>query len=244
MNAISRTEFLRRLLAGTLLLPGFAALGGALDSLRGDHVGWARLKTVEPDWRRHAGGDPTLMQFLRNQTTLNIDPQWQSADMHVLDEMRQYPLLFSQGVHVVIEPPARANVAEYIRRGGFLLVDACCNRGVTPDFDVFLQQHKDFFAAELPEAQVVTLPPEHEVYRCFFPIPDGHPPHTYFKNIFDPNKYRHGLYGVMIGQRMAGLVSLSGLQCGWDRMTAPPGHDTACMRMLVNIYIYAMTQGG
>jgi hypothetical protein len=164
--------------------------------------------------------------------------------MHVLDQMRQYPLLFSQGVHVVTEPPARANVAEYIRRGGFLLVDACCNRGITPDFDVFLQQHKDFFASELPESQVVTLPAGHEIYRCFFPIPDGHPPHTYFNNIFDPNKYRHGLYGVMIGQRMAGLVSLSGLQCGWDRMTAPPGHDVACMRMLVNIYIYAMTQGG
>jgi hypothetical protein len=46
----------------------------------------------------------------------------------------------------------------------------------------------------------------------------------------------------MIGSRMAGLISLSGLQCGWDRMIAPPGHDVACMRMLVNIYIYAMLQ--
>ena len=47
----------------------------------------------------------------------------------------------------------------------------------------------------------------------------------------------------MIGTRMAGLISLSGLQCGWDHMVAPPGNDVACMRMLVNIYIYAMTQG-
>ena len=45
-------------------------------------------------------------------------------------------------------------------------------------------------------------------------------------------------------RRMAGIISPGGLQCGWDRMIAPPGHDAACMRMLVNICIYAMLQRG
>lgn len=243
-DPITRAHFLRLLLAGAVFTPGLAALGGGLDELRGDRVGWARLKTPSPYWLRHSTGDATLMQFIRQQTTLNIDPTWYVADVESLPEMCKYPLLFSQGVHMVQSATGHGNVAEHVRRGGFLLVDACCNRDVTPDFDAFLQQETDFLAVALPEAKVVSLPSSHEIYRCCFQIPDGHPPHTFFKNIYDAQKAAHGLYGVMIGQRMAGLITLSGLQCGWDHMVAPVGNDVACMRMLVNIYIYAMMQGG
>ena len=67
-------------------------------------------------------------------------------------------------------------------------------------------------------------------------------------NVVDPKKAAHGLYGVMIGSRMAGLISVCGWQCGWDHVTeypspSPAGTDVACMRMVVNIYIYAMMQG-
>ena len=41
--------------------------------------------------------------------------------------------------------------------------------------------------------------------------------------------------------RLAGVISLSGLQCGWDGMVAPAGHNVECMKMLVNIYTYALT---
>lgn len=214
-----------------------------VDKLRADRVGWARLKTTDPWWMRHADGDPALMRFLREQTTLNIDPKWHSADVEDPSEMYKFPLLFSQSIRVVQDAAGRTNLAEYLRRGGFLLVDACCNRDINADFDVFLREHIKTLAAILPEAQVLPLVASHDIYRCFFQIPDGHPPHTYFNNIYNPQKARLGLYGVMIGTRMAGLVSLSGLQCGWSHMIAPAGHDTACMRMLVNIYVCAMMQG-
>ena len=244
MNHITRKHFLRLLLAGVAFAPGLAAFASSMDRLRGDRVGWARLKTPSLQWRRHSGSDSTLMQFFRQQTTLNIDPTWYVADVENLAEMCKFPLLFSQGVHMVSSVTGRENVAEHIRRGGFLLIDACCNRDITPDFDVFLQQQTDFLAATLPEARVVPLPASHEIYRCCFQIPDGRPPHTFFNNLYDPHKAAFGLYGVMIGRRMAGLISLSGLQCGWDHMIAPVGHDVACMKMLVNIYTYAMLQGG
>ena len=215
--------------------------------MRGDRVGWARLKTASPNWRRHAGSDPILTKFLR-RTTLNIDSAWYVADVGNMDELCKYPLLFSQNVGVVADQLGRDNVAEYIRRGGFMLVDACHDSHVTPDFDEFLGQQFAFYSAVLPEAQIVSLPTTHEVYRCFFQIPDGQPPHTFMKNIYDPRKARHGLYGVMIGPRLAGIVSVCGWQCGWDHVTehashVPFGLDIACMRMVVNIYIYAMMQG-
>jgi hypothetical protein len=53
----------------------------------------------------------------------------------------------------------------------------------------------------------------------------------------------------MFGSRMVGVIGVCGWQCGWDHVTehpspSPPGTDLACMKMLVNVYIYAMTQGG
>lgn len=245
---LSRRRFLKTVLAGVALAPGLAVFGADFDHLRGDRVGWARLKTASPHWKRHAGADPVLMKFFHDETALNIDPIWYAADVGRMSELCLYPLLLSQNVGVVADPGGRGNIAEYVRRGGFLLVDACCNRGVTPDFDLFLEQHMDFFDVVLPESRIVLLPATHEVYRSHFQIPNGKPPHTFDRGVFDPHKAQFGLYAVMIGGRMAGLVSLCGLECGWDHVTsnpsiAPAGHDVACMEMLVNIYICAMMQG-
>lgn len=246
--ALSRRRFLKTVLAGAALAPGLAVFGADFDHLRGDRVGWARLKTSNPYWRRHAGADPVLMRFFHEQTTLNIDPIWYAADVYRMNELCSYPFLFSQNVSVVTDPTGQGNIAEYIRRGGFLLVDACCSSNVTPDFDVFLEQHIEFFRVVLPESRMVLLPATHDIYLSHFQIPDGRPPHTFNGGIYDPHKAQFGLYALMIGERMAGLVDLCGLQCGWDRVTntagiAPAGHDVACMKMLVNIYIYAMMQG-
>jgi len=233
------------LLATGLILFGYAtARGEELDSLRGEHVGWARLKTPSQHWMRHSTGDPVLMKFLRENSSLNIDPTWYIADSDNLQEMCAYPLLFSQGVAVINSSRACNNIAEYTRRGGFLLIDACINKDITPDPDLFLSQQIGFLQRILPETRVSELPADHKIYRCYFQIPGGNPPHTYYNNIYNQRWAKHGLYGIWIGSRMVGLISLSGLQCGWDKMVAPPGHDVACMKMLVNIYVYAMLQGG
>lgn len=244
MNAITRKHFLKLLCAGAVGAPVLQVLAVEADKLRGDHVGWARLKTSSEYWMRHSQSDPVLLKFFREETTLNIDPRWYAADVEKLDEMSQYPLLFSQGIHMVESKTGRANLAEYIRRGGFLLIDACCHRRVTPNDDVFLQQQQTILEQTVPEARVVALPSNHPVYRCQFEIPDGKPPHTFYLNAYDAHKASFGLYGLQIGTRTAGIISLSGLQCGWDTSIKPPGHEFLCMRMLVNIYVYAMMQGG
>ena len=136
---IHRLRFLKMALAGIVFAPGLAVLGKGLDQLRGDRVGWARLKTPSPSWMRHAGSDPVLMKFFREETTLNIDPIWYAADANDLAELCKYPFLFSQGVGVITDPVGRSNLAEYFRRGGFLLVDACHDIHVTPDFDEFFR---------------------------------------------------------------------------------------------------------
>jgi hypothetical protein len=245
MNPTSRSYFLKLLCAFMLCASALASSGADVAKLRGDLVGWARLKTPSEYWNRHSASDHVLMSFLRENTTLNIDPVWHAAEVERLDQMCAYPLLFSQGVHMVQSPKGRSNIAEYCRRGGFLLIDACNNVPVNGmSHDEFLQRQINFLAEMLPEARVVPLAPTHPIYRCLFQIPNGHPPHTFYLNAYDPQKARHGVYGIQIGARMAGLIDLSGLQCGWDRVPAPAGTDVACMKMLVNIYTYAMLQAG
>ena len=249
MIAINRKTFLKLLCVSAVGTPVLPLLGADHDQLCGDRVGWARLKTSSPYWMRHSGSDPVLMNFFKEETTLNIDPAWYAADVNDLVELCKYPFLFSQGIGMIGEPAPRNNIAEYLRRGGFLFVDACCHPKVTPDFDEFLRQQIEFFSRTLPEARVVSLPTTHEIYSCHFQIPGGKPPHSFMAGIYDARKARHGLYGIMVGERMVGVISLCGLQCGWDHVTnnagtSPPGHEQACMRMLVNIYIWAMMQGG
>ena len=230
-------------ITSVLFISAFSATTAGNNNLRGDRVGWARLKTPSPYWNRHADADPALMRFLRDSTSLNIDPTWYNADAENLSQMCAYPFLFSQGIDTLRSSTSKTNLAEYIRRDGFLLIDACINGGVTRDPDVFLAQQMQLLAEILPEARVVMLPVNHNIYRCYFQISDGKPPHTYDNNAPDPRWTKHGLYGIQIGSRLAGVITLSGLQCGWAGVPAPPRHNIACMKMLVNIYIYSMMQG-
>lgn len=231
-----------QLLALAMALWAGSAFAGELDKMRGDRVGWARLQTPSEHWKRHARSDPVLAEFLRDNTSLNIDPTWYAADVANLGELCKYPMVFSQGVEMIQSDTSKSNLAEYIRRGGFLLIDACINKNITPDPDVFLEGQERFLAGILPESRIVPLRPEHDIFRCYFAIPAGTPPHMYNGNVYDPRWAKHGLYAVMIGSRMAGIISVCGLQCGWDRMIAPPGRAEECMRMVVNIYTYAMLQ--
>jgi hypothetical protein len=226
-----------------LFRASFAVVLLAAGALRAEPVGWARLKTPTEFWKRHIDGDSNLTRFIRANTSLDIDPVWYVADVERLDEMCKYPLLFAQSIVVVDSAAGKVNLAEYVRRGGFLFIDACCNRIINPSADAFLKNHVERLREILPEARVVPLPNTHEIYRCFFRI-EGGPPHTYDQNVFDAERQKHGLYAIEIGNRVAGIITLSGLQCGWSGQAAPPGHDVLCMRMMVNIYVFAMMQGG
>lgn len=228
------------------LIPFFAILLLAVparannnESLRGERVCWARLKTASPHWKGHAESDPRLMQFFREQTTLNIDPTWYEADVEKLSDLCAYPFLFSQSIIPVISQNGRTNLGEYVRRGGFLLIDACINPGFRGDPNAFISGQIRTLGACLPEARVVEIPKDHEIFRCLYRLPDG-PPHTEDHAGWGD----HPFLGIYIGPRLAGVISTSGMQCGWAGMKQVYGHNTLCMKMLVNIYVYAMLHAG
>ena len=213
----------------------------ATPPIRGGRVAWARIVTDDPQWHRHTRSDADLSAFIRTQTSLNLDPTWFTARPGVLAELCAYPILFSTDLTSITKPAEQANLREYLARGGFLLVDACINtREVNPDPDRFLANNRAAFATLLHGCQIKPLAPDHEIYRCYFQ-PRDTPPHSYMDSVYDAKWARHPLYGVHHQDRMVAVISLSGLQCGWDRMTAGD-HATQCMQMVVNIYAHAMTR--
>jgi hypothetical protein len=233
----------RFLLVTSLLLAPAAAdplSDTSPDTPSGGKVEWARLKTASPTWARHIQSDPYLLRFIRTSTTLNIDTVWRVADVENLQQMCAYPFLFSEGLHHITDPQGLDNLREYIKRGGFVFVDSCTNPAVNPDPNDYLAMQIKTLQTIFPDARIERVPDDNEIFHNCFDMKDGLP-HTYWGNNYDPAWAKFGLYAVYSGGRLISLISLCGLQCGWSAMDRDPDHIANCMKMVVNIYIYAIT---
>lgn len=245
MNIFLRPRPHRRMILITLALLATAAPillpAQSGEPFRGGRVGWARLQTPDAHWRRHSETDRNLSSFIRTRTSLNIDETWYTARIEQLDELCAFPLIFANTLSAVKNPADLNNLTEYLRRGGFLVVDACINGGINPYPEPFLAINTQVFQKLIPGCVIRPLPANHPVYRSFFTM-EQTPPHTYNRGVYDPRWARHGLHGVFVHDRMVSLISLSGLQCGWSGVPSEPDHNIRCMEMMLNIYIHAMTR--
>lgn len=205
---------------------------------RGGRVGWARLITPSGQWDIHSDRDPDLAEFIRKQTSLNIDPTWNAVDAGDLEKLCAYPFIYAKDLSRVMSQHDLGNIGEYLRRGGFILIDPC---SATASFsaDSFLRQHGELFSRLLPGSTVRELPDSHEIFRCYFTVT--------VDDLFSPDMIRAGaskppkigMLGVFQGDRLIAVISVSGLECGWPQT---PGRTPGCMKAIVNTYVYAMTR--
>lgn len=221
-----------------LLAVGLHAAGPSEEKFRGSRVEWVRLATSDPYWNRHANSDNQLLRLLKVTTTLNVRGPWRSVSAEDISALTAHPMIYAADVSV-LGPNESKNFAEYLRRGGFVLIDACINLAINPDPRVFFLRQVALLKQQLPELQVVELPPEHEIFSIFFAIKGGPPmtrrPDTWSKTETFP------LRALMVKERMVGVISLCGLQCGWDEVSTQKAEIEA-MKMATNIYIYAMSR--
>jgi hypothetical protein len=228
---------MHRLLSFSILLAGWGAQAEAAappDRARGGKVEWARLISGA-HWNRHIAGDDELLQFLRKNTSLDIDATWHSAHPANLESLSKYPFIFSAGLYS-LSAAERHNVGEYLRRGGFLLIDACSNSGINPDRPKFVRDHIGILRSEFPDLRVTVLPTEHEIFTIYFRIRERPPQArtTHAEPVYP-------LYACYSGDRLLSMISISCLQCGWSgigRLASP----NEFREMVTNIYVYAMTR--
>jgi hypothetical protein len=203
----------------------------------GGKVEWARLKTPSRSWNRHAESDHFLLEYIHNSTSLDIDPAWHAADVNNLTQMCAYPFLFCEGLGYVDED-GRKNLHEYIQRGGFLFIDSC----IAPNVN---RLETDFIATQLaalheilPDMRTEAIPPDHPIFHNCFDMVDGLP-NTRVDDL--PDWPPEGLTAIYSHNRLVCILSVSGLQCGWSGIKRSQEHCTNCMKMMINIYFYAIT---
>jgi hypothetical protein len=224
-------------LAALLLLTPSLARATETDLGGGGKVEWARLKTPSPSWNRHARSDHYLIQFIRDSTTLDIDPSWHAADVNSLNEMCAYPFLFCEGLGDVDEA-GRRNVREYLQRGGFLFIDSCIAPQVNLREDDFIAAQMAALHEILPDLRTEPIPADHAIFHNCFDMVDGLP-NTRIDDL--PDWPPEGLTAIYSQNRLVCILSVSGLQCGWAGIIHSQEHCTNCMKMMINIYFYAIT---
>jgi hypothetical protein len=244
MADISREKFLKLLAAGGASVLGLGSIARAQDTSKGLAVPWGRLKFIgeqgdTEDWHVHPNGDLNLIDTIRDETSLNIEKKWNIADVADLKSMVSYPFLFMHAeVSPVFTTDDRANLREYLMRGGFLFGEDCVNgygrHGFGHNNDFFFRGMADELTSLVPGATFERLALDHPLFRCFYHF--DHWPHM--------QGIPHGPWGLTWNGRLIALLSPSDLHCAWANGDAWFGHDkqVEAMQMGTNIYIHAMTQ--
>ncbi len=244
---MTRRDFIRLTAAGVaagLMAQPLAALA---ETVRGPLLPWARLKFPcrggdLDDWNVHPNGDLNLIDEIRARTSLNVEKKWNVANIAQLETLTPFPFIF---MHAELAPALGnkdvANLREYLLRGGFLFAEDCVNGKGRSDRsgDEFYRRMRDAeFARILPEAKLEALPNDHPVFHCFYQMPDGLP--------LMPKRKPHGLQGLKVNGRIVALLSASDIHCGWANGEEWFGHEKhgAAIEMGINIYLFAMSEGG
>src|SRR5258708_34800901 len=108
-NFFNRT--MRKKIKGALVIVAFA-LGPAYAQVqtddappthetvvpRGGREGWARLITANGHWKRHARSDSDLSDFIRTQTSINMDTTRYAADQADLKPLGALQVIFGNRI--------------------------------------------------------------------------------------------------------------------------------------------------
>lgn len=236
----TRRAFLRQSVTAAVasLLAARRLAGQTVPENANSGLAWGRLVTPSQYWTIHEDQDPVVAGFLRRAAQVNMDPVSRPVHADQLEELCSYPFLFTNNLTPLSGEADRANLAEYLRRGGFIYIDGCIEWRVTPSFPDFYRQHIAYFAQLIPGSDVRMLDENHPIFRSFLPVGEastrtgrGHRGHW--------GPVAEALYGVYAGDRMISLLSLDHLMCGWP---SDPERANNCVRQIANIYVYAMTR--
>ena len=114
-------------------------------------------------------------------------------------------------------------------------VSLCHNPSINRNIPAFFKSQVKFLAAQFPRLRTEEIPRSHAIYSIYFDMTSPNPPYWFGR---DP---QYPLYAVYDGDRLIGIIGLSGYQCGWSDANAPIGAQW-CAQMVTNIYVYAITR--
>ena len=118
------------------------------------------------DWYNDPSEEVNLLKFIRQQTTIDVDPRYEFVELSS-ENLFSYPFLFMTGHgNISFSDYEVQRLREYLTRGGFLYAD--------DDYGMdkaFRREIKKVF----PGNDLVELPFSYGLYQCQFPFPNGVP---------------------------------------------------------------------
>ncbi len=209
-----------------------AAKTGGLDALRIGQV------VHQGDWQPDPMALVRLSELLRDELAIDVVTQYAPVQP-APDELRRYPLLFLTGHYgLSLDPAQRRALADHLRRGGFLVAEACCGR------EAFDRSFRDLVRDLFPETELKPLPPDHVLFRGEPGFRIGSIAYRPAALAAEPDLHEPRLLGLEIDGRLVLVYSPYSLGCGWD------GHECAecrgvmpedARRLGANIVLYALT---
>jgi hypothetical protein len=189
------------------------------------------------DWDSAPLVPANVIDSVARYTSIEVAPTGVIVSLSARDVFR-YPLLYLTGhLPVRFTSAERTNVAEFVRRGGFLFVD-------DHNHDIDGAFHKTA-TEEIKRAvgPLVELPNDHSLYRAFFQFADGPPTTSHELNGWGDNLVHKHLYGVIRAGRLGVLYSNKDYSSEWgyhpDNKRFLAVDNT---KFAVNIVVYALTR--
>ena len=189
------------------------------------------------DWDSAPLVPANVIDSVARYTAIDVAPTGVIVSLSSRDVFR-YPLLYLTG-HLPVRFTAaeRANVSEFVKRGGFLFID-------DHNHDIDGAFHKTV-TEEIARAAgpLVEVPNDHALYRAFFHFADGPPTTSHELNGWGDNLVHKHLQGVVREGRLAVLYSNKDYSSEW-------GYHPDNKRFLaidntkfaVNLVVYALTR--
>lgn len=220
----------------------------SLVDLEPDAFCFSRLRytTIEPTrkpWNHLPEYDDAFLKFLNKVTNVKVSEKSFNERVIGVEDLHRiffeansrlkiflHPFLFMTGQsRFVLSRKQGAALGEYIKRGGFLWADDCVDRNMLPFSHCVIRQIDKI----LPNTIMERVPPSHEIYHCFYDIPDGSP-YCWGERLGD-----HGLF---YDNRLAIFLTPNDVHCGMAR-DAPRfiPYREACLKIAANVVIYALT---
>ena len=189
------------------------------------------------DWDSAPLVPANVIDSVARYTAIDVAPTGVIVSLSSRDVFR-YPLLYLTG-HLPVRFTAteRANVGEFVERGGFLFVD-------DHNHDIDGAFHKTA-TEEISRAvgPLVQVPNDHALYRAFFHFADGPPTTSHELNGWGDNLVHKHLQGVMRDSRLAVLYSNKDYSSEWgyhpDNKRFLAVDNT---KFAVNVVVYALTR--
>ena len=192
----------------------------------------ARLKyNGGGDWYNDPSAEVNLLNFISQNTNIRTAPQYVFVEAGSPD-LFNYPFLFVTGHgNITFSQSEADHLRTYMENGGFIYVD--------DDYGLdkaFRRELKKIF----PDKELVELPFDYEMYKCFYDFPSG-PPKTHEHDAKAPQGF-----GIFIGERLVLYYTYeSNPSDGWADPLAhkdSPEKREEALKFGTNLVVWALTQ--